>query len=113
MAAALAVLKPLSMTFLSVCGSASMAPAATSSATSARIMRPLYGARYGSSERRGFSEVPLGRSRSFGALTETEPARIQFPPHAEVARETVERITKRGRLVALETEVPDPRKGVS
>src|SRR5687767_13660585 len=106
MAAAFAELKPSSMTFLSAMGSASMAPAAMSSANSARIMRPLYGARYGSSARSGRSEVPFGRSvepgLGLGVLTELELSQVQFPPHPEIARQAVERKAKGGRPVVFE-----------
>ena len=46
-------------------------------------------------------------------LTKLESAHVQFPPHAEIARQAVERIAERGGLVVFEAEVPDPRKGVS
>ncbi len=46
-------------------------------------------------------------------LTELEFAQVQFPPHAEIARQAVERIAKRRRPVVLEPEVPDPRKAVA
>src|SRR6187549_189006 len=102
MAAALAAVKPLSMTFLSACGSASMAAAAKPSATSAHSIRARYGARNGSSARRGFRDLPLGLSEGLlsGVLTELEFAQVQFPPHAEIARQAVERVAEGGGLVA-------------
>src|SRR3954468_365569 len=100
------------MTCLSACGSASMAAAAMPSAASASSMRVRYGARNGSSARRGLSDFPFGRS-VVSVLTELEFAQVQFPPHAEIAREAVERMTKGGGLVVLEPEMPDPREGVA
>src|SRR5262245_54157141 len=124
MAAALAAVKPLSMTFLSACGSASMAAAAISSASSATVMRPRYGQRNGSSARSGFSERATGLSEVERAevdraeielpdaggevLTELEFAQVQFPPHAEIAGQAVERKAEGGRLVAFEQEVTEP-----
>src|SRR4051812_18727160 len=104
MAAALDAVKPLSITFLSACGNASMAAAAIMRATSAISILPRYGARNGSSARSGRSELPLGRSVARGVFTELEPAQVQFPPHAEVAGEAVERMTECGRTVVLEQE---------
>src|SRR4051812_194348 len=101
MAAALEAEKPLSMTFLSACGSASIAAAATTSASSATAMRARYGRRNGSSARRGFSERALGRSVVW-VVTELEPAQVQLPPHEEIAGQAVERMAEGGRAVALE-----------
>src|SRR6187551_3465827 len=113
MAAALAAVKPLSMTFLSACGSASMAAAANISATSAISIRPRYGARNGSSARSGRSELAFGRSVSRGAFKELEPAQVQFPPHAKVAGEAVERMPECRGPVVLEQEVTEPREAVA
>src|SRR5688500_3836059 len=112
MAAALAALKPSSMTFLSACGSASIAAAATASAPSATSMRPLYGARNGRRARSGFSDFPFGRSVDSGLLTKLEFAQVQLPPHAEIGGQAVERISERRRFVALEPEMPEPREAV-
>src|ERR1044072_293944 len=117
MAAALAALNPLSMTFLSACGSASMAAAATISASKAISMRPRYGARNGSSARSGLKELAFGRSLSRGVsrgvLTEPQPAQVQFPPHAEVAGEAVERVPESRGPVVLEKEMPHPCEAVA
>src|SRR6185295_11777411 len=100
MAAAFSAVKPLSMTFLSACGRASIAAAATSSASNAISIRPRYGARKGRSARSGRSELAFGRSLSLGisggALTELEPAQVQLPPHAKVAGEAVKRMPEGG-----------------
>src|SRR6187455_1353950 len=119
MAAALAAEKPLSMTFLSACGSDNMATAATSSASIAMIMRPRYGMRNGTSARNGLSDLlrglseedrsAVGLSLEARVLTEPESAQVQVPPHAEIRGEAVERKAERGGLVALETEMPEPR----
>src|SRR5690349_4010072 len=122
MAAALAAVKPLSMTFLSAWGNASIAAAATSSASNAISIRPRYGARKGSSARSGRSELAPGlsdeaRSLPLGisgdALTELEPAQVQLPPHAKVAGEAVERMPEGGGPVVLEQEVTQPREAVA
>src|SRR5690349_15909616 len=123
MAAALAAVKPLSMTFLSACGSASIAAAATSSATMPTIMRARYGRRNGSSARSGRSERALGRSEpgltvawlspERGVLIEPESSQVQFPPHAEIAGQAVERMAEGRGPVVLEEEMPDPRKAVA
>src|SRR5687768_8048004 len=109
MAAAFAAEKPSSITFLSATGSASMAPAAIRSAINAIAIRPLYGARNGSSARRGLRDLDFGLSEEeeaggeeavSGLLTELELAQVQLPPHAEIPRETVERMSKgRGPVV--------------
>src|SRR4051812_17797362 len=100
------------MTCLSACGSASMAAAAMPSAASASSMRARYGARNGSSARRGLSVFPFGRS-VVSVLTELEFAQVQFPPHAEIARQAVERMAERRGFVVLEPEVPDPGERVT
>src|SRR6185295_11223766 len=100
MAAALDAEKPLSMTFLSACGNASMAAAAIMSASSATAMRARYGRRNGSRARSGLSERFFGRSVVW-AFTELEPSQVQFPPHAEIARQAVERMPEGGRTIAL------------
>src|SRR6185503_12870173 len=123
MAAALAAEKPLSMTFFSACGRASIAAAATSSASSATIMRPRYGQRNGSSARSGLSVRALGRSEpgftlvllspERGVLIEPESPQVQLPPHAEIAGQAVQRMPESGGPVVLEEEVSDPRKAVA
>src|SRR5215831_982850 len=123
MAAALEAVKPLSITFLSACGNASIAAAATMRASRAMNMRPRYGRRNGSSARSGRSERAFGRSdegRSdeglsevVRAFTELESAQVQFPPHAEIAGETVQRMAKGRGPVALEVEMPHPREAVA
>src|SRR5688500_8010635 len=106
MAAAFAAVNPWSITLRSAMGSTSMAAAAISKATRAIAMRPRYGARNGSSDFSGFSDVPLGRSEEglseeafsevdraeagrsgevlsdvrSAVLTELEFAQVQFPP---------------------------------
>src|SRR5213593_2818142 len=112
MAAAFDALNPLSMTFFSACGSASIAAAAMPSAASATSMRARYGARNGSSAASGRSVFALGRSVD-SAFTELEFAQVQFPPHAEIAGQAVERVTKRRRTVALEAEMPEPRERIA
>src|SRR5687768_4786083 len=110
------------MTFLSAIGNVSIATAAISSATSAMIIRPLYGARNGTRERRGLRFFDLGLSEERGLsedwgrselLTKLEFAQVQLPPHAEIAREAVERMTKRRRPVVFEAVMTDPCKRVS
>src|SRR5262245_34825663 len=109
MAAALEAVKPLSMTFLSACGNASMAAAATSSAPSAINILPRYGARNGSNARSGLSDLDLGLSM---VVTKPESAQVQFPPHAEVAGQAVERVAEGGGLVVLEHEMTKPGEAV-
>src|SRR5512138_1602321 len=99
------------MTFLSACGSASIAAAAMPSATSAHSMRARYGARNGSSAASGRRVFALGRS--VDSVTELEFAQVQLPPHAEIARQAVERIAERRRTIALEAEMPEPGEAVA
>src|SRR5688572_24784521 len=118
MAAALAAVNPLSMTFLSACGSDSMATAATSSATSAISIWLRYGARKGSKARSGLSDSARGLSEeglSAGGevVTELESPQVQFPPHAEIAGEAVQRMMKSRGPVVLEGEMAHPGKAVS
>ena len=84
-----------------------------SSAINAMNMRPLYGARNGSSARSGLSELPFGTFSDAGVFTELESAQVQFPPHAEIAGEAVERIAESRRPVVLEAEMPEPREAVA
>src|SRR5436190_23540072 len=115
MAAALEAVKPLSMTFFSACGRASIAAAATSSANSPPIMRARYGRRKGNSARSGLSVRALGRSEpertldglspEGGVLIEPESPQVQFPPHAEIAGRAVERMAEGCRPIVLEEEV--------
>src|SRR3954468_6883774 len=110
MADAFAAVNPWSITLRSAIGRNSIAAAATSRATSAMAIRPRYGAMKGISEARGRRDLPFGRSE---LVTEPEFAQVQLPPHAEIAREAVERMAERGGLVALEAEVPEPREAVA
>src|SRR4051812_31573859 len=113
MAAALAAENPLSMTFFSACGSASMAAAAMNNAINATSIWARYGFRKGSSARSGCSELALGLSWESGAFTELESAQVQFPPHAEIAREAVKRMPECRGAVALEKEMPQPGETVA
>src|SRR3954469_15183046 len=109
MAAALDAVKPLSMTFFRACGRASIAAAATSSASSPTIMRARYGRKNGNSARNGLSVRALGRSEpgltpaglsaERGLLIEPESPQVHLPPHAEIARQAVERMTESRRPV--------------
>src|SRR5688572_21197594 len=112
MAAALAAENPLSMTFLSACGNASIAAAANSSAKNAINIRPRYGARKGSSARSGLSDLALGRSEDGLSLTKLESAQVQFPPHPEIAGQAVERVTESRGPVVFEVEMTHPREAV-
>src|SRR3954464_7430518 len=98
------------MTLRNAIGRKSRAGAAATSAGKAMSIRLRYGARKGISARRGLRLLALGLSE---LLTEPEFAQVQLPPHAEIAGETVERIPERGRLVALEAEVAEPREPVA
>src|SRR6185295_8073588 len=65
---------------------------------------------------RGLSDEALsevGLSDESRVFTELESAQVQIPPHAKIGGEAVKGKAESGRPVALEAEMPQPRKAVT